>query len=157
MTTDLRGFRYPLAPIAALEASRLQMAELEFARAAQRCVQARDALDSSRRAVTQYVDELAGHGGERIDLAFRQLATRYVADLNRAVERLEARVVAFERERAQALDAWEACRRRVEQFDRHRESAQGDYAREVAARQFTQADDDWTLRRDRQEETHDDH
>jgi hypothetical protein len=27
----------------------------------------------------------------------------------------------------------------------------------VAARQFTQADDDWTLRRDRQEETHDDH
>lgn len=157
MSTDLRGFRYPLAPIAELAASRLQMAELELARAAKRCAQAAEALENARLAVNQFVAELAGHGAERIDLVFKQLATRYVTDLHRAVERMEARVVLLEQERGRALQAWEACRRRVEQLDRHRDAAQIDYAREAASRQFAQADDDWTMRRERPEEAHDHH
>lgn len=157
MSTDLRGFRYPLAPIAELEASRLQMAELELSRAASRCAQAAEALEGARHAVNEFVAELATHGGERIDLLFKQLATRYVTDLHRAVERLEARAALLAKERDQALDAWEVCRRRVEQLGRHRDAAQVDYAREAAARQFAQADDDWTMSRERREEAHDDH
>jgi flagellar biosynthesis chaperone FliJ len=157
MITDLRGFRYALAPLAELEASRLRMAELELSQAAARCAEAADALERSRVAVQQFVTDLAGHGRERVDLAFRQLATRYVLDLNRAVERMQARVAAFEAEREQAFGAWEACRHRVEQLNRHRDAAREDYAREASARQFAQADDDWIMGRHRREKTHDDH
>jgi multidrug resistance efflux pump len=158
MSADLRGFRYELGPLAELEASRLQIEFGDLARASASCKQAELALQQAREAVQRFIAGLAaGRAGDRLDPALSQMTTRYMSRLNHAVQTVQTRCVALERERVAAFERWDACRRRVEQIDAHRAAAAAAYGHEHAAREFARADDDWIIRRGLGDDAYDDH
>lgn len=147
MTADVRGFRYQLASLAALEASRLQLAELALAEATTRRRAGQRALEQAREAMAGFLASLTHERtGESLDIVMKQLTTRYVGELQQSILSMEARAAVLEEERSRALEAWTSCRQRIDQLEAHCTEARRAYARERAARDARQADDDWVMR-----------
>ena len=147
MTADVRGFRYQLASLVALEASRLQLAELKLAEATARWRAGQIALEQAREAVARFMGSLpCERMGESLDIVMKQLTTRYVGELQQSIRRMESRAAVLDTERSRALEAWTSCKQRVDQLDSHRDEARAAYAREQAASDARQADDDWIMR-----------
>lgn len=143
---DLRGFKYPLEPLAKRAQWELDALNGKLVKVQHQLASLRAELGGVESLHKQASDNLGRQLLARLDSSRHQAGLLYLAQLQASMKRLQAQADALDMERAQLLQLCRAAETRLEGLRSHEADAIDTYAREQSYLHATEADRDWMMR-----------
>ncbi len=143
---DLRGFKYPLEPLARRAQWELDELNGKLAKAQHELASARAALSATKSLHRQTSEKLGQQLQVRLDASMHQAGLLYLAQLQASMEKIQAQVAVLDKARDGFLLLCRAAETRLEGFRSHESAVIDTYVREQSRLHATEADRDWMTR-----------
>lgn len=143
---DLRGFKYPLEPLARRTQWELDELNGKLAKAQHELATARAELGGVESLHKQVSDNLGRHLQLRLDSSRHQAGLLYLAQLQASMKKLQAQVDALDTVRTELLQLCCAAETRLEGLRSHESAVIDTYLREQSYLHAAEADRDWMTR-----------
>jgi hypothetical protein len=143
--SDTRGFHYALTPVKDKCEWDMNEVMLELSELNGRVAEQQSRLQALGRQF-EAVRAGTGNAGQPLDLAMRQMACRYLADVQQQISAGRHQVRELETVRDHAIARSHSLRKFADHLDEHRTQELTVYRRAMAQKAFGEADDSWLQR-----------
>jgi len=147
VTVDTRRFEYALEPVLQRRRWLFEAARAELGRVQRELADGERVLDELERRLRAETERCVLSAARGLNLTAHPATLRWLASWRSEVERARAKLAELREAHARAREACREKERDVETIARHREEELADFARGEAAREATEADRDWLMRR----------
>lgn len=143
---DLRGFKYPLEPLAQRAQWELDALNGQLGKVQHQLATVRAELVTTESLHRQACDKLGRQIQVRLDSSRHRAGLLYLAQLQASTQALEAQLAALDKTRAELLRLCRAAETRLEGLRSHESDVIEAYVREQSHLLATEADRDWMMR-----------
>ena len=143
---DLRGFKYPLEPLARRAQWELDALNGKLAQVQHQLASVRVELDGTEGLHQQTSTTLGQQLQVRLDSSRHQAGLLYLAQLQESMKKLQAQLAALDIERTELRRQCLAAQARLEGLRVHESGAMDVYVREQSHLHAAEADRDWIMR-----------
>jgi len=143
---DLRGFKYPLEPLARRAQWELDALNGKLAQVQQQLAFVRAEFDAAEGQHQQTSARLGQQLHVRLDSSRHRAGLLYLAQLQASMKKLQAQLAELDIERTELLRQCLAAEARLEGLRTHESGAMDVYVREQSRLHAAEADRDWIMR-----------
>jgi chromosome segregation ATPase len=143
---DLRGFKYPMEPLARRAQWQLDALNARLAKVQSQLASVRAELDATEGLHQQACEKLGRQVQVRLDSSRHQAGLVYLGQLQALLKKLQEELAALDKNRAELLRMCRAAEARLEGLRSHESGAIDVYVREQSHLHATEADRDWITR-----------